>query len=176
MDDAIDESCVVKSIQDGDQSVFYYIYGDTSKELIILVHPAFGDHQCFYHQIEAFTKDYCVICIDLVGHGQSQVEDASVKIDRSAFHIAEIMKEENFESAHLVGVSMGALIAQYFPLNYPQKTKSLTALGAYDINISDSRFSKSNKINSLKMAVKILFSMDSFYRDMADLSLANLYV
>jgi Predicted hydrolases or acyltransferases (alpha/beta hydrolase superfamily) len=165
-----DEYCVVKNILDGNQQVFYYIYGDTSKDLIFLIHPAFGDHQCFYHQIEPFAKDYCVICIDLVGHGRSQVEDISVKIDKSASHMAEIMKKENFEHAHLVGVSLGALIAQHFSLNYPQKTKTLTALGAYDINTSDSRFSKSYKINSFATATKVLFSMDSFRQDMAEIA------
>ena len=46
------------------------------------------------------------------------------KIDASAKHINEIMKIEGFDKAHLVGVSMGSLIAQYFALNYPEKTKS----------------------------------------------------
>lgn len=173
MDDLKKEVCVIKTIQDGNQPVFYYVYGDTSKDLIVLIHPAFGDHQCFYHQVDEFAKDHCVISIDLVGHGRSQVKDSNIRIDRSAFHIAEIMKAENFNSAHLVGVSMGGLILQYFSINYPEKTKSITALGAYDINTNDSRLSKFYGINSLVMVAKVLFCIDSFRRDIAELSVVK---
>lgn len=162
---------MAKSIRDRGQNIYYHVYGDTTKDLIILVHSAFSDHLCFEYQIESFAKDHCVICPDLVGHGESQVEDGKVKINNSAFHIAEIMEKEGFGQAHLIGVSLGGLIVQYFSLNYPEKTKSLTLLGAYDINGNDSRFSKSH--SSLGLALKALFSMDSFRRSVAGLSCIN---
>jgi len=44
----------------------------------------------------------------------------------------------------------GSLIAQYFALNYPEKTKSFTALEGYDINKENKEVSKAQRSVTLK--------------------------
>ena len=69
----------------------------------------------------------------MVGHGQSQVRKSNVTVDLTAEHITEIMALENHSTCHVVGVSMGALMAQYMAVRFPEKVKTITVLGGYGI-------------------------------------------
>jgi len=151
-----------KTLEQDGYEIHYYVSGKKDKDLIVFLHPAFSDHGAFNQQIDFFSKYFRVITIDLIGHGLSKVNKSKDKIDASIKHIDEIMKVEGFENAHLVGVSMGSLISQYFALKYPEKTKSLTALGGYDINKKNKEVAKAQRSVNLKLVVRAVFSMKSF--------------
>ena len=158
----IESSIEHKTLKIDDCEIHYFVSGKENSDLIILLHPAFSDHRVFDQQIDFFSKNHRVITIDLIGHGLSKANNSKDKIDVSIKHINEIMKIEGFEKAHLVGVSMGSLIAQYFALNYPEKTKSLTALGGYDINQENKEVAKAQRSVNLKLVIRAVFSMKSF--------------
>jgi len=150
--------------------IHYFVSGKENNDPIVFLHPAFSDHRAFNQQIDFFSKDHRVITIDLIGHGLSKANKSKDKIDVSSKHIHEIMKIEGFEKAHLVGVSMGSLIAQYFALNYPEKTKSLTALGGYDINRENKEVSKAQRSVNFKLVIRAVFSMKSFRKKTAEIT------
>ena len=158
--------------QDG-YSIHYYSSGDTTKELIVFLHPAFADHRCFDKQIDCFAKDYRVITIDMLGHGLSKVDKAKDKIDFSINHINSILKLEGYDNAHFVGISMGTLIAQYFALNHPEKVLSITILGGYDINADNTEIAKAQRSENIKWIFKALFSMASFRRYVSSVTVSQ---
>jgi len=149
--------------QDG-YNVHYYVSGDDKKELIVFLHPAFGNHHCFDQQIDFFASNYRVVTIDLLGHGLSQAVKTKDKIDKSSEHIRMIVENEGYEKAHFVGVSMGTLITQHFALLHPKKVSSLTLLGGYDINSNNKEVAKAQRVENVKWMFKALFSMNSFRR------------
>jgi pimeloyl-ACP methyl ester carboxylesterase len=155
-------------------SIHYFCAGESTKDLIIFLHPAFADHTCFDKQIDFFSKNFRVISIDMLGHGLSKVAKAKDKIDATVSHIDEILRLEGFQNAHIVGVSVGSLIAQYFGLKHPEKVKSMTILGGYDINADNSEISKAQRSEQLKWIFKALFSMNSFRRYVSNVSVSNL--
>jgi pimeloyl-ACP methyl ester carboxylesterase len=116
-----------KTLKMNGYEIHYNVSGKENNDLIVFLHPAFSDHRAFDQQIDYFSKDYRVITIDLIGHGLSKANKSKDKIDASSEHIHKILESEGHDSVHLVGVSMGSLIAQYFALQYPEKVKSLTA-------------------------------------------------
>ena len=142
--------------QDG-YNIHYYVSGTDKKDLIVFVHPAFGNHHCFDKQIDFFASKYRVITIDLFGHGLSQVGKAKDKIDISTEHLRLIIENEGFEKAHFVGISMGTLITQYFALLHPEKVSSLTILGGYDINSNNKEVAKAQRTENIKWIFKALF-------------------
>lgn len=158
----IESSIEHKTLKMDDYNIHYFMSGKEDSELIIMLHPAFSDHHVFDQQIDFFSKDHRVITIDLIGHGLSKANKSKDKVDASIKHIEKILDIEGFEKAHLVGVSMGSLIAQYFALNYPEKTKSLTALGGYDINKDNKEVAKAQRSVNLKLVIRAVFSMKSF--------------
>jgi len=68
---------------------------------------------------------------------------------------------------------MGSLIAQYYGLKHPDKVLSMTILGGYDINADNIEISKAQRSEQIKWIFKAIFSMNSFRRHVAGVSVAN---
>lgn len=150
--------------------IHYFSNGKQDAESILFLHPAFSDHSCFDNQIDFFAEHFNVITVDLLGHGLSAVGKSKDKIDQSAKHINQILIRENIEKVHIIGVSMGSLLAQDFALKFPSKTLSITALGGYDINGIYPEINKAQRKEMFSWLFKALFSMDSFRRYAASVS------
>jgi pimeloyl-ACP methyl ester carboxylesterase len=159
-----------KTLEKEGYSIHYFVSGDKSKETILFLHPAYSDHQCLDKQIDFFSQNYYVITVDLLGHGLSQVKKSKDKIDQSAEHIQEILQSEGKENAHIVGVSMGSLIAQYFALLYPESVRSLTALGGYSIHKVNKEINQAQRKTIFSSLLKMIFSMDALRKYIASVS------
>jgi 3-oxoadipate enol-lactonase len=147
--------------------IHYYVSGIKNKESIVFLHPAFSDHRAFEPQVDYFSKDYKVITIDLIGHGLSKANKSKDKIGATPEHILKILELEKINQTHLVGVSLGSLIAQYFALKYSTKVKSLTALGGYNINKENKEVTKAQRGSNLALIVRAIFSMKAFRKKAA---------
>ncbi len=150
--------------------IHYNVSGEENKDLIVFLHPAFSDHRAFDLQIDYFSKDYKVITIDLIGHGLSKANKSNDKIDASSEHIHKILELEGNDGANIVGVSMGSLIAQYFAIQYPDKVRSLIALGGYDINKENKEVEKAQRAANLGLIFRAAFSMKSFRKKTAEIT------
>lgn len=162
-----------KELQQDGYSIHYYITGDSSKELIVFLHPAFADHRCFDQQIDFFAKDYRVLTIDMLGHGLSKVNKAKDRLDATVNHIDTILKNEGYSNAHFVGVSVGSLIVQYYALLHSSRIMSLTTLGGYDINANNKEVEKAQRSEQIKWILKAIFSMNSFRKYVASVTVTH---
>ena len=166
----IESSIEHKTLKMDGYEIHYYVSGTENNDLIVFLHPAFSDHRAFDQQIDFFSKKYKIITIDLIGHGLSKANKSKDKIDASAKHISKILEIEGFDKAHFVGVSMGSLIAQFFALEYPKKTKSLIALGGYNINKENKEVAKAQRSSNLSLIFRAIFSMKSFRNKTAQIT------
>jgi pimeloyl-ACP methyl ester carboxylesterase len=153
-----------RQLQKETHSLYYYAQGDPSNEAIVFIHPAYGDHTCFHHQVDAFAEGYHLIFVDMLGHGKSQVRGGSVTIEKTADLVAEIIEREGHAQAHLVGVSLGALLAQSVAHRFPQRVKSITVTGGYSIFGDNSAISKAQNREIVKAFFLMIFNMDGFRR------------
>jgi pimeloyl-ACP methyl ester carboxylesterase len=150
-------------IQDKTANIHYLFHkNESSDELIIFLHGAYADHTLFNSQEEAFTPRYNVIFIDLLGHGLSNVFTMKDRIDSTPEQLKRIMEVEKFEKAHLIGVSLGSLLAQYFALKYPDYVSSIVATGGYNINDTNEEINKAQKDSIKKCLWLALTSMNKF--------------
>lgn len=150
--------------------IHYFVSGKENNDVVVFLHPAFSDHRAFDQQVDYFSKKYRVITIDFIGHGLSKANKSKDKIDASSKHIEKILEIEGFDKVNLVGVSMGALIAQHFALQYPEKTRSLTALGGYNINKKNKEVGKAQKFSNFGLVLRAIFSMKSFRKKTAEIT------
>ncbi len=162
-----------KIIENNGNTIHYFVSGNENGETIVFLHPAFGDHQCFDRQIDCFSSNFRVITVDMLGHGLTGIGKSKDKITATAMHITEILKAENRETAHIVGVSLGSLLAQDFALKYPEKVLSLTALGGYNINKEQKEVAEAQGKEIFKWLFKMIFSMDAFRRYTGSVSAMN---
>jgi 3-oxoadipate enol-lactonase len=162
-----------KELNQNGYTIHYFVSGEAGRELLIFLHPAFADHRCFDEQIDFFASKYRIVTIDLLGHGLSKVNKAKDKIDASALHIHSIVQAEGYVKAHVVGVSLGSLIAQYFALRFPTAIASLVSLGGYSIQGDNREILAAQRFENIKWILMAVFSMNAFRRYVAKVSLSK---
>lgn len=153
-----------------DMNVFYASAGDATNDAMVLLHPAFGDHRIWKHQLMHFSKDYFVIAVDMVGHGKSQVNRQRVTMGEMPEIVKGILEAHGKTSAHLVGVSLGSLVAQGVAYVYPELAKSVTVVGGYSIHKNNAHIAKAQRKEMGKWIMKVLFSMKRFRQYIVDVS------
>ena len=94
-------------------------------EPLVLIHGAQGDQSMFSGLAPAFASQFRVLTFDQRGSGLSEKPDMEYSIAMLADDTAALIEHVGFASAHIVGVSMGGMIAQEFVLRHPRKVRSL---------------------------------------------------
>jgi 3-oxoadipate enol-lactonase len=104
----------------------YVLDDDGSGSWMTFVHPLGADLSLWDQHAGYFRSHYTVMRYDARGHGQSGVPAAPFTIEDLAHDLAALLDALGARATHLVGVSMGGMIAQQFALTHPRRTLSLT--------------------------------------------------
>ncbi|MBI1846817.1 MAG: alpha/beta fold hydrolase [Candidatus Rokubacteria bacterium] len=107
----------------GDIEMYYVEQG--SGEPLVLIMGFSGDHTAWAFQMAEFAQRYRVIAFDNRGAGQTDQPDAPYTIPQMAGDTAGLMDRLGIERAHVLGVSMGGMIAQELALAHPGRVLSL---------------------------------------------------
>ena len=112
-------------------NIFYREEGSGSP--VILLHGLGGDGSRWNPNVRQLAADCRVIVPDLVGFGQSDKPLANYHYGMLAEFVARFMKAIDVPKASLVGSSMGAWVAIYFAVHYPQLLENLVLVdgGSY---------------------------------------------
>jgi pimeloyl-ACP methyl ester carboxylesterase len=109
----------------GDRELHYERAG--SGEPLLLIQGMSGTHVSWGEPFKgALEEAFDVVAFDNRGIGLSAPVDGPFTIAEMAADTAGLMEELGLESAHVVGVSMGGMIAQELALAYPERLRSLT--------------------------------------------------
>ncbi|GCE07436.1 alpha/beta fold hydrolase [Dictyobacter aurantiacus] len=100
--------------------LYYEVAGEG--EPLLLIHAGIADSRMWDEQFAVFARHYRVIRYDQRGYGQSQYPAGPF-----AYHEdpVELLTSLGIESAHVVGISFGGLVALDFVLSHPQMVRSL---------------------------------------------------
>ena len=77
-----------------------------------------------------FFKHYNTLTYDLLGHGKTPLKKSKVSFEDFSKQLFNLINELNFNKIHLVGFSLGALIARSFASEYSDKLSSLIIHGS----------------------------------------------
>jgi proline-specific peptidase len=107
-------------------------YFEKGKGEILLMISGFGQpYGTWALQISHFQRKMMVLAPDNRGVGESSKPDYPYTMDMFTNDIYALLNHLNIETQiHLVGHSMGGMIAQAFVLKYPEIVKTLTILAA----------------------------------------------
>ncbi len=142
--------------------IVYYVSGTEHREWVLFLHAAFANHNMFRTQTSYFQDKYNVLTLDVIGHGNSTDTQKGDSVDRMSAWISEILKRENIHQAHIVGISLGSVLAQDFANQFPEAVQSLACFGGYDINNFDGKMQKGNHAAQMLMMLKAAFSIKWF--------------
>ncbi|MDR6413065.1 alpha/beta fold hydrolase [Paraburkholderia terricola] len=111
----------------------YSAYAPRSGEAsttVVLIHGVGMNQSVWAPQIDALTASFQVVVYDMLGHGESALPTAAPTLDEYASQLEALLDAIKIERAHVVGHSMGALVALEFALTHPGRTLSVAALNA----------------------------------------------
>ena len=93
---------------------------------LVLLHGVGLDRSMWERCLPALTERHRVTVVDLRGHGTSPRAASGVSLRELAADVAALLHGP----AHLVGFSLGALVAQQLALEQPELTSSLTLVSS----------------------------------------------
>lgn len=152
----------MKSIKLSNSPITYFVSGTKYTEWILFIHAAFVNHNMFKAQFEYFQNKYNILAIDIIGHGRSINAGKGDSIDKMSEWILDILRVENIDKVHIVGVSLGAVLAQDFANRYSGSVSSLACFGGYDISNFNANMQKKNGAKQMLMMLKALVSVKCF--------------
>jgi pimeloyl-ACP methyl ester carboxylesterase len=79
-------------------------------------------------QSEALSAHYRCLCFDNRGFGESQPFDGALTVEAMAEDALALMDAQGWRSAHVMGHSLGGLVAQYVAGKAPSRVRSLSLL------------------------------------------------
>ena len=99
------------------------------KNPIVFIHGVGLTKEIWEPQIN-FFKDYNTLTYDLLGHGKTPLNISKVSFKDFSKQLFKLINELNFKKIHLVGFSLGALVARHFASEHNARLNSLIIHGS----------------------------------------------
>lgn len=114
----------------GDVELFYRVVDycepwTHDRTPVILIHGLGGNHAMWLYQVPDFCRRFPVIVIDLRNHGESGTIAAEFGVAEMAADVVRLLRVLGVESAHVVGLSLGGMVALQLALDHPMAVSGL---------------------------------------------------
>ena len=138
-----------------DSSKTFYLLNQTDKKIpIVFIHGVGLTHEIWQPQLDYF-KDKTTISYDILGHGKTPLNKSNISFDDFSEQLINLLNELNFDKIHLVGFSIGSLIARNFAIKYNDRLKSLTLLGSIFKRSEEQQKIVNDRFNLAKKNLKL---------------------
>ena len=129
----------------------YYKYKNIDKkDPIVFIHGIGLTHEIWSQQID-YLKNYSTIVYDLIGHGKTPLKKTQLNFEDFVKQLINLIDELNLKKIHLVGFSLGSLIARHFASEHGDRLSSLVLHGSiYKRSIEQKRIVE-NRFGLMKM-------------------------
>ena len=141
----------------------FYILDKKNDVPIVFIHGVGLNHKIWEPQINVFKNTF--LAYDILGHGKTPLNKENITFDDFSNQLINLIDELNIKKIHLVGFSIGSLIARNFASKYSDRLESLILLCSIfkrtekQQQIVKDRFELAKKSRSLsKQALKRWFT------------------
>lgn len=97
-------------------------------ETLLLLHGLLFSHRMFDTQVEALESRFRCVRMDFRGQGESEVTDSGYDLDTLADDAIALVDHLGDGPVHLLGFSMGGMVAQRVALKRPDLLRSLVLM------------------------------------------------
>lgn len=97
---------------------------------LLLLHGLGSSERDWEYQLPALTEHYRVLCLDSRGHGQTEKGGKGYSIALFAADCLAFIQALELDKPHIVGLSMGGMIAFQLATHSPQTPASLTIVNS----------------------------------------------
>jgi 3-oxoadipate enol-lactonase len=102
-----------------------YYKVDGRGEPLVMIQGFGGGHDAWFFQTRAFRKYYQVITFDNRGIGKTDKSPEPYTIKTMAEDTIGLMDHLGIDNAHVLGMSLGGIVAQEVAISYPKRVKKL---------------------------------------------------
>ena len=141
----------------------FYILDKKTDVPIVFIHGVGLNHKIWEPQINVFENTF--LAYDILGHGKTPLDKENLSFDDFSNQLINLIDELNIRRIHLVGFSIGSLIARNFASKYSDRLETLILLCSIfrrtekQQQIVKDRFELAKKSKSLsKQALKRWFT------------------
>ena len=108
----------------------FYVLNQKEQSIpIVFIHGVGLTYEIWQPQLDFFTN-YSTLAYDILGHGKSSLKKQNISFDDFSDQLIKLIDELNFQKIHLVGFSIGSLIARNFATKFNDRLQSLVLLGS----------------------------------------------
>jgi len=108
----------------------FYVFNKKEQPIpIVFIHGVGLTYEIWQPQLN-FFNNYSNLSYDILGHGKSSLIKQNISFDDFSDQLLELINELKIEKIHLVGFSIGSLIARNFATKYGDRLQSLILLGS----------------------------------------------
>jgi 3-oxoadipate enol-lactonase len=112
------------------QDIQLYYETTGQGELLLFIHGLGSSTRDWEKQVAFFSRRYQVITFDVRGHGRSDKPPGPYRVSLFAADTAALIKALGIDPAHVVGLSMGGMIAFQLAIDTPNLVKSLVIVNS----------------------------------------------
>lgn len=144
-----------------DIEIYYEVHGSPEAPPLVLIGGWASYRWIWFRQVPTFEEKYRVVVFDNRGAGKSSKPDYPYTIEMMAADTVGLMDTLEINDAHILGISMGGLIAQQIAISYPERVRSLI--------LSSTHFGGSNQIlmDDRTMALLIALPTETISKEQA---------
>ncbi|VVD26761.1 alpha/beta fold hydrolase [Paraburkholderia dioscoreae] len=117
----------------------YVLSNEGGGPWLTFVHQLGGDLSVWDQLAGYFRDDYTVLRYDLRGHGKTAISGESFSVADLSHDLAALLDALDAPRTHLVGMSMGGMVAQQFALDHPTRVDTLTIADSSAVTLPEAR-------------------------------------
>ena len=133
----------------------FYVFNKKEQSIpIVFVHGVGLTYEIWQPQLD-FFNGYSNLSYDILGHGKSSLTKQNISFDDFSDQLIELINELKIEKIHLVGFSIGSLIARNFATRYNDRLQSLILLGSIYKRSEQQQKIVNERFNQAKKELKL---------------------
>ncbi|MFY9477745.1 MAG: alpha/beta hydrolase [Aquabacterium sp.] len=127
----------------------YAVYGQGTP--LVFIHGVGMAQEVWAPQVIGFCRQHTVVTYDMLGHGRSPLPPEAPTLGDYAEQLRRLLDQLGLKRAHIVGHSMGALVALEFALRAPERCLSVAALNGVYCRTQAQRDAVMARVHGLKL-------------------------
>jgi pimeloyl-ACP methyl ester carboxylesterase len=133
----------------------FYVFNKKEQSIpVVFIHGVGLTYEIWQPQLD-FFKDYSNLSYDILGHGKSPLTKQNISFDDFSDQLIELINELKIEKIHLVGFSIGSLIARNFATRHDDRLQSLILLGSIYNRSEQQQKIVNERFNQAKKELKL---------------------
>ena len=128
----------------------YYLSKKNDDDTIVFIHGVGLTKEIWDQQLD-FFKNYNILTYDLLGHGKTPLEKTQLNFEDYTKQLLNLIDELDLKKIHLVGFSLGSLIARHFASTHGSRLSSLILHGSIYKRSKDQKTVILNRYEILKL-------------------------